>query len=129
MCRHSGVSNFCGQYFYRGLTPAEKQEALDQHNRLRSRVAVGSTIQPSAADMMELQWDDELAAVAQRHADQCQLGHDCNQCRRVSRFKVGQNIFRGRDSQYHQPEWRYIIEDWFSEINIFPGGVDILQYR
>ena len=79
--------------------------------------------------MMELEWDDELAAVAQRHADQCQVGHDCNDCRRVARFKVGQNVWRGRDSRYHGPDWKYIIRDWFSEIDIFPGGVDILNYR
>jgi len=100
-----------------------------EHNRLRSRVAMGSTRQPSAADMMELQWDEELATVAQRHADQCDVGHDCNDCRRVSRFKVGQNVWRGRDSRYRGPDWKYIINDWFSEIDIFPGGADILNYR
>ena len=30
-------------------------------------------------------WDDELAAVAQAHADQCQFEHDCAACRRVDR--------------------------------------------
>lgn len=129
MCQHSGVSSYCGQYYYKGLTQAEKQEVLLEHNRLRSRVAVGSTAQPSAGDMMELEWDDELATVAQRHADQCQVGHDCNDCRRVARFKVGQNVWRGRDSRYRPPDWKYIIRDWFSEIDIFPGGVDILNYR
>ena len=32
--------------------------------RLRSRVATGSTSQPPASDMQELQWDEELAMVA-----------------------------------------------------------------
>ena len=27
------------------------------------------------------EWDDELAAVAQRHADQCVFDHDCAKCR------------------------------------------------
>ena len=27
------------------------------------------------------EWDDELAAVAQRHADQCVFDHDCAECR------------------------------------------------
>ena len=40
-------------------------EALDQHNRLRSLVARGGTQQPPAADMRELEWDEELARVAQ----------------------------------------------------------------
>ena len=43
----------------------ETQEALDEHNRLRSLVAGGGTAQPPAADMRELVWDEELARVAQ----------------------------------------------------------------
>jgi len=129
MCQHQGVSSYCGQVYHRGLTPAEKQEVVDTHNNLRSRVAMGATNQPAAADMLELQWDEELAVVAQRHADQCQVGHDCNQCRRVPRFKVGQNVWRGRDSSYQVQDWKYIIYDWFSEIDGFPGGEDILNYR
>lgn len=30
-------------------------------------------------------WDDELATVAQAHADQCEFEHDCSDCRRVDR--------------------------------------------
>ena len=46
---------------------------MDTHNKLRSKVARGltKTKHPPAGDMMELEWDDELAFVAQRHADQC----------------------------------------------------------
>ena len=102
---------------------------VDTHNKLRSKVARGLTKQPPAGDMMELEWDDELAFVAQRHADQCEVGHDCGDCRKVRRFKVGQNVWRGRDSNYFQPDWRYVVEDWFSEISFFPGGSDILNYR
>lgn len=41
--------------------------------RLRSRVAAGETRQPGASNMMELQWDEELARLAQAHADQCKF--------------------------------------------------------
>ena len=41
--------------------------------RLRAQVATGATFQPPASNMMELEWDEELAAIAQRHADQCQV--------------------------------------------------------
>ena len=50
---------------------------VEAHNVLRSRVATGAEArgapgpQPPAADMKELVWDDELAAVAQRWAEQC----------------------------------------------------------
>ncbi len=30
-------------------------------------------------------WDEELAAVAQRHAEQCLFEHDCNECRKVGK--------------------------------------------
>jgi len=129
MCSPSGSSSICGNVYYRGLTQAEKQEALEQHNRLRSRVAVGSTNQPSAADMMELQWDEELASVAQRHADHCEFRHDCSDCRRVPRFRVGQNIYRAKDYKFEVPQWRNVIDSWFSEIEMFPGLGSIASYR
>ena len=33
--------------------------------------------------MMKLEWDPELAQVAQRLADQCIFNHDCADCRQV----------------------------------------------
>ena len=57
--------------------------------RLRARVASGLTSQPPAADMRELEWDEELARAAQAHAEQCKFRHDCPDCRRVKRFKAG----------------------------------------
>ena len=38
-------------------------------------------------------WDAELSVVAQAHADQCKFAHDCADCRRVTRFGVGQNLY------------------------------------
>ncbi len=55
------------------------------HNKLRAAVARGDERrggggggggQPEAANMMSLEWDPELAMVAQRWADQCTFGHD-----------------------------------------------------
>jgi hypothetical protein len=31
-------------------------------------------------------WDDELARVAQRHADQCLFQHDCAECRKIRKL-------------------------------------------
>ena len=39
-------------------------------------MAGGETRQPGAANMMELQWDEELARLAQAHADQCKFRSD-----------------------------------------------------
>ena len=51
---------------------SEKQEIVNLHNKLRSKIAKGletrgadGKAQPSAANMKKLSWDDELSTVAQ----------------------------------------------------------------
>ena len=54
---------------------ADKDAIVQKHNELRARVANGEetlgqpagTGQPSASNMRQLVWNDELAAVAQRY--------------------------------------------------------------
>ncbi len=53
---------------------------------MRNTIASGNeTINgfPSSANMLMLEWDNELAAIAQSHASQCDFEHDCYQCRRT----------------------------------------------
>lgn len=62
-----------------GIGPGEKYEILEAHNRLRSLVAQGQVPgQPSAQNMREMVWDEELAAKAQEWASQCTFQHDPN---------------------------------------------------
>ncbi|KAJ8674849.1 hypothetical protein QAD02_010635 [Eretmocerus hayati] len=78
------------------ITASDKNLIVKRHNQLRRRVANGQETegspgpQPAARSMPHLQWDDELAMIAQRWADQCDYGHDT--CRNVDRYQVGQNI-------------------------------------
>ena len=72
--------------------------------------------------MQELQWDEELVSVAQRHADQCKFNHDCSDCRRVSRFKVGQNLYQSFSTRQGAMKWRKTIDSWFIEIDIFSAS-------
>ncbi|KAJ8674850.1 hypothetical protein QAD02_010636 [Eretmocerus hayati] len=78
------------------ITPHDKYVIVKRHNELRRRVASGQETkgspgpQPAARSMPPLRWDNELASIAQRWADQCDYGHDT--CRDVGRFQVGQNI-------------------------------------
>ena len=89
--------------------------------RLRLRVADGSTSQPPASNMMELQWDNELAWVAQGLADTCKFGHDCNDCRGVSRFRVGQNLYQSYKTRSEPRDWKAAMNAWFdNEIGRFP---------
>ncbi|XP_065336177.1 venom allergen 3-like [Cloeon dipterum] len=103
-----------------GLGCTDKQVILDTHNQLRQSVALGHVAgQPPAAGMREMVWDEELAAIAQRWADQCTVGHDAE--RSTGRFPVGQNVAatwtHGTPSPAGPtPDFRKQIEDWFSEV-------------
>ncbi|XP_045765571.1 venom allergen 3-like [Maniola jurtina] len=109
-----------------GLTAYEKQAIVDAHNRLRQSVALGQvSSQPPAANMMEMVWDDELAATAQRWADQCTPAHDRASQRDVGRFPVGQNLAATwttrppSEAADSQPDFMKQINAWFDEVRIF----------
>lgn len=109
-----------------GLTVHEKQAIVDAHNRLRQSVALGQiSSQPPAANMMEMVWDDELAATAQRWSDQCIPAHDRAAQRDVGRFPVGQNLAATWTTRPpsgpsdSQPDFQKQIDAWFDEVRIF----------
>ncbi len=142
LCQFRGLSATCGQPASRGFNESEKDTLVGLHNRLRSTVASGRERrgrggrgggQPAAANMMMVRWDDELAAVAQRWADQCRFAHD--QARDVRRFSVGQNIFLTSSSGVGNQGLADTIREgiiglngWYSEVAQFDsGGID--RYR
>ncbi|KAJ8674847.1 hypothetical protein QAD02_010633 [Eretmocerus hayati] len=96
--RNSGPASKClaGGNLGGAITDSDKNLIVNRHNQLRRRVANGQETkgrpgpQPAARSMPDLQWDNELAMIAQRWADQCDYGHDT--CRNVDRYQVGQNI-------------------------------------
>ncbi|XP_014367510.1 venom allergen 5 isoform X1 [Papilio machaon] len=109
-----------------GLSAYEKQAIVDAHNRLRQSVALGQvSSQPPAANMMEMVWDDELAATAQRWADHCTPAHDRAAQRDVGRFPVGQNLAATWTTRPpsspadSQPDFMKQINAWFDEVRIY----------
>jgi len=61
------------------LTAQQKGAALDAHNEIRSDVARGLVgDEPTAANMVKLAWDDDLAQVAQGWVARCSYGHNPN---------------------------------------------------
>ncbi|XP_071550542.1 venom allergen 5-like [Panulirus ornatus] len=115
LCRYSAdkAGQACGQVLTMGVGSQGKAEAVRVHNELRARVAGGREArgrpgpQPPAADMMMLEWDEELGRIAQAWANQCVFQHDCGDCRRTERFVVGQNLFiSGGTGGAATPDWR-----------------------
>lgn len=114
-----------------GVSRKEIREILAAHNSHRRQIANGEIRRLApAANMMELVWDPELAAVAQAHANQCRFHHDCHPCRRVSRFTTGQNLFMHYSSSLREEptNWTNVVKNWFDEYKIFDvSEVDSLQ--
>ncbi|XP_064087362.1 uncharacterized protein LOC135202017 [Macrobrachium nipponense] len=127
LCANAGTGPDCGnQVVSVVVRPEEAAFIVAEHNRLRSRVATGQERrgspgpQPPAANMMLMEWDEELARVAQSHADQCIFMHECSACRRVSRFGVGQNLFTSAQIKRDNTiEWSVVINTWYNEVDIF----------
>lgn len=60
-------------------------------------------------------WDNEVANLAQRWADNCKFAHD--KIRSIpGRFAVGQNLATG------QNDWGDAVQAWYSEIEDFTYG-------
>lgn len=120
----------------RTLTAADRQLVLKLHNQYRSQVAKGQLEgYPPAANMVQLQWDDEMADVAQAWADQCirrgeGLRHDKLENRFTSKFKyTGQNIAWIGSSNPGTPKWKANIKAWFDEYSEYDARyIDSLEY-
>ena len=104
----------CGPVLMRGVTAADQEAIVSSHNRIRTAVAAGmykSRGLPAAKFLPQLQWDSELATVAQRAADNCLIG-DEGMCNDVPRFKVGVNdawIWEAADKK----NWTEVVENHF----------------
>lgn len=106
-----------------GLNCMDKQVILEEHNRARQSLANGKVKgQPGALNMREMVWDEELARISQRWAEQCKPGHDLR--RNVDRYAVGQNVattwsFHRTPPSKDKPEFRRHVMAWFDEVYRF----------
>ncbi|KAJ8914607.1 hypothetical protein NQ315_017312 [Exocentrus adspersus] len=135
MCQFKEIPALnCIDHTKLALTPVEKRYILDIHNDIRNHVASGQETkgvlgnQPPAADMLLLEWDEELAEIAQRWADQCisvnaTVQHD--RCRKTERFEVGQNIVTAITTDKELPELSVLILNWYKQVMyVVPSDVD-----
>ncbi|KAH7968318.1 hypothetical protein HPB52_007708 [Rhipicephalus sanguineus] len=111
-----------------GLSASDKAEALKAHNDLRSQVAQGRLSGfPTATNMHRLEWDDELAEVAQAFADQCKGQPDKQEQRITTKFQnVGQNFAHNLESTNDPVAGSAShVKEWFDQYKDFnPGNVD-----
>ncbi|XP_055607920.1 antigen 5 like allergen Cul n 1-like [Uranotaenia lowii] len=129
LCKHARVKEHIGCNAYASFGPKCGDDArivflnwtirgwiLDQHNQLRSGLALGDYGFPTAARMATLEWDAELALVASFKARTCIFEHDF--CRNTERFiTAGQNILITSVLPNRKPlvEEIMAIDSFFSE--------------
>jgi len=132
MCKYCGTNmDQCGKVCARGITDqADKDAIVAKHNELRRKVAKGEETkglngqaQPSATDMNELKWNDELAEIAQRWADQCTWGHS-KQDKTSQYWYVGQNMAFGASSSGppSDPGFANFVQRWYNEVSDWPAA-------
>ena len=95
---------------------------MKTHNELRQRVAAGletNGTQPPASNMRKLVWNEEIAMIAQKWANQCKFGHDKSRNKCDGTY-VGQNAFWS--SQVLKTEEEQLngvvaaVKSWYSEV-------------
>jgi len=82
---------------------------LKQMNMRRNEVAGGIGMddnkQPTASNMKKLVWNDEVATIAQRWADQCSMHHDTGHRATLDGVNTGQNAFIASFARQIQTEY------------------------
>ncbi|XP_054424704.1 peptidase inhibitor 16 isoform X2 [Pteronotus mesoamericanus] len=84
----------------RALDDDERHAMVKLHNFYRAQVS------PSAANMLQMRWDEELATFAKAYAKQCVWGHNKERGRR------GENLFAITDEGMDVPR---AVEEWYVE--------------
>jgi len=112
-----------------GVSEIDKETILRKHNELRAKVANGletqgsPSPQPSAANMLEMRWNSQLAEVAQGWVEQCSTSHDGKDNRRICGrdYVVGQNLYWAK-SYSADTAWEAYIDRWYSEVEDMTDG-------
>lgn len=111
------------------FTKDEITAIVDIHNTIRNWVAMGwerrggPGPQPRASNMRMVEWDAELALLANRWAAQCVFAHDL--CRDLAVYPVGQNIAKGNYALNNDLSF---IVDWFDTVETY-GFDEVLSYH
>uniref|UniRef100_A0A646QC11 Cysteine-rich venom protein n=1 Tax=Hemiscolopendra marginata TaxID=943146 RepID=A0A646QC11_9MYRI len=101
----------------KGFDATAKATILDLHNKARQKVANGlESRQPTASNMKELKWNDELALAAQDWAEGCNDNHPPDNRRHTTTFKnYGQNYYGGFGSDIIK-HVGVAVKMWYDEV-------------
>ncbi|XP_037310582.2 cysteine-rich venom protein, partial [Pungitius pungitius] len=94
--------------------PAIQAEIKDVHNAFRRAV------QPTASDMLMMNYSQEVAASAQAWVDQCILGHGNPSTRTLNGYEMGENLFYSSSPN----SWTAVVTAWHNEVSnyLYPNG-------
>jgi len=81
--------------------------------------------------MLELVWDDALAANAQAWADSCTFEHDTDSSRSTTKFKdVGQNLDEALYSaKQAKVDFTSFVTHWYDEVKLFSGAAPTASFK
>ncbi|XP_049529030.1 scoloptoxin SSD976 isoform X2 [Dermacentor silvarum] len=92
------------------VSPEEVTFITRLHNELRQTLAAGKLPGfPTAADMLRLEYDGEVARRAQVHSQSCRFQHGCFGCGQIRGY-IGQNLFLAP-----RGNWEQAIRTWWDE--------------
>ncbi|KAL1771887.1 Cysteine-rich secretory 2 [Sigmodon hispidus] len=89
-----------------------QREIVNKHNELRR------SVNPSASNMLKMEWSIEATGNAQRWANKCILEHSNSQDRKIN-TRCGENLYMSSDPT----SWSKVIQNWYDENEHFTYGV------
>jgi hypothetical protein len=116
-----------------GVSSSDKALIVKVHNELRNKMATQTTEFgtkfPLASNMRQVYWSEEIAKLAQEHADKKVFEHSTSTFRKTPTFSyIGENL---ATQSYYGGEaisnWDRAIRSWFSEIKDF--NEDVSSYK
>lgn len=116
-----------------GVSETDKAFIIKTHNDLRNKIASQTTEFgnkfPLASNMRQVYWSEEIAKLAQQHADKKAYMHSKDTFRKTATFSyIGENIaFEAYSNGQPSPNWQKIISNWYGEIKDFNQDVTVFK--
>lgn len=108
------------------------QTIVNVHNTLRNQMATQTTEfgakYPKAGNMRQMYWSEEIAKLAQEHANKKVFAHSDSSFRKTSQFSyLGENLYTASSSYSDfPPNWDKGVRSWFSEIKDYAQTTEVV---